>query len=98
MDEVDRVDDGSPGVRFTIRDRLLLKRVEFEMRRERRHGRDPWLATAVALFGAASVFLMVVGMLTSDPAVIWAFAILWPLTLLQAFRLLCRWSRPPADR
>ncbi|MEU9208006.1 DUF3040 domain-containing protein [Streptomyces sp. NPDC048415] len=87
--------------RLSLRERLILKHIETELRRDRRlqrtlraPGRDPWLPTAVTLLGVASAFLMVVGIRTSDPAVIWAFAALWPLTLLQAFRLLCRWSKP----
>ncbi|MFF9622852.1 DUF3040 domain-containing protein [Streptomyces griseosporeus] len=46
----------------------------------------------VAVLGAASVGLMVAGTVTSEPAVIWAFAGVWPVTLYSAFRLLCRWS------
>ena len=40
---------------------------------------------------AVSVALMVAGIVTSEPGVIWAFAVMWPLTLFAAFRLLCRW-------
>lgn len=36
------------------------------------------------------MFLVVMGILTSDRAVIWCFAGLWPFTLLQAFPVLCR--------
>ncbi|MDN3026944.1 DUF3040 domain-containing protein [Streptomyces sp. S.PB5] len=92
-----------PGVRLSIRERLVLKHIETELRRDRgpgrarTRGRDPWLPLAVALFAAASVFLAVVGMRTSDTAALWAFAVLWPVTLLQLFRLLCRWSRPRTD-
>ncbi|MGW0609176.1 DUF3040 domain-containing protein [Streptomyces sp. NPDC002788] len=46
----------------------------------------------VAVLLAVSVGLMVAGIVTSDPGVIWAFAAFWPLTLFAAFRLLCRWS------
>lgn len=56
--------------------------------------RDPWLPLAMVLLGTASVFLVVVGMRTSDPAALRAFAALWPVPLLQTSRLLCRWSRP----
>lgn len=49
------------------------------------------------LLGTASVFLAVVGVRTSDLAVLWAFAVLWPVPLLQAFRPLCRWSRPRTE-
>jgi len=51
---------------------------------------------SVSMVGAltlVSVILTVAGIRTSEPAVIWAFAIIWPLTLFAAFRLLCRWSR-----
>ncbi|MEU6099306.1 DUF3040 domain-containing protein [Streptomyces flaveolus] len=47
----------------------------------------------VALLLALSVTLMVTGIATSEPSVIWAFAVVWPPTLFAAFRLLCRWSR-----
>jgi hypothetical protein len=88
-------------VRLSLRERLILKDIEFALRRGRRFGgplrsarHSIWLPTAVALFTLASVFLMVEGIRTSDPAVIWAFSAVWPLTLFQAFRLLCRWSTP----
>ncbi|MGW5134368.1 DUF3040 domain-containing protein [Streptomyces sp. NPDC004135] len=45
----------------------------------------------VAVLVAVSTGLMVAGMVTSQPAVIWAFAALWPLTLFAGFRLMCRW-------
>jgi hypothetical protein len=45
----------------------------------------------VALLLAVSTGLMVAGMVTSEPAVIWAFAVLWPVTLFAGFRLMCRW-------
>ncbi|MFG2282798.1 hypothetical protein ACGFNQ_29475 [Streptomyces asoensis] len=47
----------------------------------------PW---TVAVLLAASVTLMVYGITTSEPGVIWAFAAGWPLTLYTAFRLLRR--------
>jgi hypothetical protein len=46
----------------------------------------------VALLSAVSVALMVAGIVTSEPVVIWAFAIVWPVTLYAVFRLLCRWT------
>lgn len=45
-----------------------------------------WLCVAVAL--------MVTGICTGEPAVIWTFAAVWPLALFGVFRLLCRWSKP----
>ncbi|MET9765336.1 DUF3040 domain-containing protein [Streptomyces sp. NPDC006372] len=45
----------------------------------------------VAVLLAVSVALLVTGIVTSEPAVIWAFAALWPLTLFAGFRLMCRW-------
>ncbi|MFH9013321.1 DUF3040 domain-containing protein [Streptomyces sp. NPDC017943] len=45
----------------------------------------------VLLLLAVSVTLMVAGLVTAEPGVIWAFAALWPLTLFAAFRLMCRW-------
>lgn len=50
----------------------------------------PW---AVALLLAVSVGLMVSGITTGEPGVIWAFAAVWPLTLYAAFRLLSRWTK-----
>ncbi|MBT3152187.1 DUF3040 domain-containing protein [Streptomyces sp. CHD11] len=46
----------------------------------------------VAALLAVSVTLMVTGIVTSAPWAIWPFAVVWPLTLFAAFRLLCRWS------
>ncbi|MEU0196411.1 hypothetical protein ABZ250_42475 [Streptomyces afghaniensis] len=45
----------------------------------------------VAVLLAVSVGLMVAGMVTSEPGVIWAFAAIWPPTLFALFRLMCRW-------
>ncbi|GLX50723.1 hypothetical protein Shyhy01_36730 [Streptomyces hygroscopicus subsp. hygroscopicus] len=60
--------------------------------REDRH-RGCWLPVGVLLLAAASAFAAVMGVRTSDPALLWCFAVLWPLTLFQAFRLLCRAAR-----
>ncbi|MGH4031160.1 DUF3040 domain-containing protein [Actinomycetota bacterium Odt1-20B] len=49
----------------------------------------------VAALGAASVALMVLGLITSRTEVVWAFALCWPLSAFLGFRLLCRWSSPP---
>lgn len=52
-----------------------------------------WLPLSVALLACASLFLVVMGIRTADPAVICCFAALWPFTVLQAFRLLRRATR-----
>ncbi|MEU3894734.1 DUF3040 domain-containing protein [Streptomyces sp. NPDC057376] len=46
----------------------------------------------VLLLLALSVTLLVTGIVTSAPGVIWAFAAVWPVTLFASFRLLCRWT------
>jgi hypothetical protein len=48
----------------------------------------------VAVWLCVSVTLMVTGICTSEPGVIWAFAAVWPVTLYGVFRVLCRWSGP----
>ncbi|MEV4336849.1 DUF3040 domain-containing protein [Streptomyces sp. NPDC049590] len=88
------------GVRLSARERLALARIEAGLRQDRRFarrmgeaGEGPWLPVAVLLLGVSSVFVAVMGIRTSDPALLWCFALLWPLTLVQAFRLLCRTTR-----
>ncbi|GGS61137.1 MULTISPECIES: DUF3040 domain-containing protein [Streptomyces] len=114
-------------VRLSLRERLVLARIEAGLRQDRRFAhrmgrtrrmgwrgrmrrmgrtrrggrtrrtgrarREVWLPAAVLLLTVASVFVAVMGIRTSDPALLWCFALLWPLTLLQAFRLLCRAAR-----
>ena len=46
----------------------------------------------VFLLLALSVTLMVTGVVTSEPAVIWAFAAVWPLALFAVLRRLFRRS------
>jgi hypothetical protein len=41
---------------------------------------------------ACSVGLMLTGMTTGEPAVIWAFAAVWTLTLVTSFVRLCRYA------
>jgi hypothetical protein len=75
-------------------DRRLTRRMRHHMnRRLRRPVSRRWLPLSTAALLSASVFLVVMGVRTSDPAVLWCFAVLWPLTLLQGFRLLCRAGR-----
>ncbi|MDQ0764847.1 DUF3040 domain-containing protein [Streptomyces canus] len=51
----------------------------------------PRVLTVVLLL-AVSIALLVTGIVTSRPAVIWTFAAIWPLTLFAVFRLVCRWT------
>jgi len=46
----------------------------------------------VGLLLTAAITLLVLGIVTSRPAVIWSFAAVWPLALFAAFRLVCRWT------
>ncbi|MFS4095492.1 DUF3040 domain-containing protein [Streptomyces sp. AF1A] len=87
-------------VRLSPRERLALLEIEASLRRDRgfarRMGpprRGVWLPLGVLLLAVASAFVAVMGIRTSDPALLWCFALLWPLTLCQAFRLLCRAAR-----
>ncbi|WP_225827422.1 DUF3040 domain-containing protein [Streptomyces naphthomycinicus] len=84
-------------VRLSPRERLALLRIEADLRQDprfvrrmgaARHG--VWLPVSVVLLAVASVFVAVMGVRTSDPALMWCFMLVWPLTLVQAFRLLCR--------
>ncbi|MFF4307173.1 DUF3040 domain-containing protein [Streptomyces sp. NPDC001601] len=81
-------------------ERLALQRIAAELSADRRLARrmeQPhpgsrrlWLPLSVAALACASLVLGVAGIRTSDPAVICCFAALWPVTLVQGFRLLCR--------
>ncbi|MEU1462927.1 DUF3040 domain-containing protein [Streptomyces sp. NPDC005727] len=62
-------------------------------RRTTRSRRGMWLPLSVLLLLTASAFAAVTGVRTSAPAPLWCFALLWPLTLIQSFRLLCRATR-----
>ncbi|CAL9642708.1 DUF3040 domain-containing protein [Streptomyces sp. Tu 3180] len=75
------------------------RRLDRRLRALRRHGRPnrlrdafrdprPW---AVVLLLAVCVALMAAGVVTSDPRVIWAFAVVWPLMPYAVLRLLGRW-------
>ncbi|MEU6479946.1 DUF3040 domain-containing protein [Streptomyces sp. NPDC047017] len=78
-------------------DRRLVRRLGSTRRRRRpdlsriaAYTPRPWV---VGLLLAVSVALMTAGAVTSEPGVIWGFAVVWPVALFAAFRLLCRWSR-----
>ncbi|WP_243769061.1 DUF3040 domain-containing protein [Streptomyces cyanogenus] len=90
-------------VGLSSRERLALLQIEANLRQDRRFARRmgavrdrTWLPVSVLLLAGASAFVAVMGIRTSQPALLWCFAVLWPLTLFQAFRLLCRASRPRA--
>ncbi|MBV2352965.1 hypothetical protein KUM39_01100 [Streptomyces sp. J2-1] len=65
---------------------------------ERRRRRDRWLPLAVLLLALASVLVAVLGIRTSDRIPLWCFAVLWPLTMFQAYRLLRRTVRGRRSR
>ncbi|MFG2310492.1 DUF3040 domain-containing protein [Streptomyces sp. NPDC048566] len=97
MDERDHRD----GVRLSPLERAALAEIEEGLRHDHVDAeppaattRRPWLAMSVVLMLLGSVFLAVVGFRTSAPAVLWCFAVLWPLTVVQAVRLVRRWMRP----
>lgn len=78
-------------------ERLALSRIEAELgddprlaRRMRHPGAPPWLPLTVAALTCASLFLLSMGIITSNMAVLCCFAALWPVTLLLAFRMLRR--------
>ncbi|MFD7233205.1 DUF3040 domain-containing protein [Streptomyces sp. NPDC059881] len=83
---------------LSSRERLALRHIAAELSADRRLARRMrhlpprlrWLTLSVSILTCASLVLVVMGIRTSDPNIIWSFAVLWPLTLIQAFRLLCR--------
>ncbi|MFE2531256.1 DUF3040 domain-containing protein [Streptomyces sp. NPDC059371] len=94
MDEKDRAD----GVRLTARERVALAEIEEGLRQgqeppPRRPSGGLRLPFMVALMLMCSVVLAVVGIRTSEAALLWCFAVVWPLTVLQIVRLLGRWIR-----
>ncbi|MER7918337.1 MULTISPECIES: DUF3040 domain-containing protein [unclassified Streptomyces] len=76
-------------------DRGFARRMGGGSHRERgdRPHRRIWLPAGVLLLALASAFCAVMGIRTWDPWLLWSFAALWPLTLFQALRLLCRLAR-----
>jgi hypothetical protein len=91
----------SDDVELSAQERLTLLRIEAELRRDRRLARrmnaSPprrvWLSLTVAVLMCASAVLGILGIRTADPALVRAFAVLWPITVLAAFGLLCRATR-----
>ncbi|WP_189321666.1 DUF3040 domain-containing protein, partial [Streptomyces flaveus] len=76
-----------------LRRRLRTLQIKRRLNPARAADYQPRVPTVVLLL-SVSVVLMVAGIRTSEPVVIWAFAVLWPLTLFGGFRLLCRWTEP----
>ncbi|MEV6836864.1 DUF3040 domain-containing protein [Streptomyces sp. NPDC051133] len=74
--------------------RMRRMRRVHRVQRMRRVRSDVPLRLSVLLLAVASALVAVMGIRSSDPALLWCFALLWPLTLLQAARLL----RRTADR
>ncbi|MGW3264778.1 DUF3040 domain-containing protein [Streptomyces sp. NPDC001056] len=105
MDDRERW-DRRERLRLSPYERLALLEIEAHLRQDRGFARRMgggahrergdrahlrcWLPAGVLLLALASAFAAVMGVRTSDPALLWCFAVLWPLTLFQAFRLLCR--------
>ncbi|WP_137991064.1 hypothetical protein [Streptomyces vilmorinianum] len=59
-----------------------------------RHGlRGHLPALGVALLGVLTLGLLALAVATGEPALIWAFAAVWVLTLCGLLRLVMRWSR-----
>ncbi|WP_225828707.1 DUF3040 domain-containing protein [Streptomyces naphthomycinicus] len=92
--------DSSKDARLSPHERLALSRIEARLRHDRRFARRMrvrpaglWLRLTVAVLATASALLAVMGIRTSDPAVLWGFALVWPPTLLLGARLLCRARR-----
>jgi hypothetical protein len=71
--------------RLDRRLRTLRLRRGPDLKRLAAHGSRP---TVVGLLLAASIGLLVSGITTSEPGVIWAFAGVWPLALFGVGRLL----------
>ncbi|MFE7648981.1 DUF3040 domain-containing protein [Streptomyces phaeoluteigriseus] len=87
------------GSRLAVQEQRDLEEIERALSRDRRLDRRlrtfslpprrPRVRTTMSLL-ALSVTLTVTGIVTSEPGVIPAFAVVWPVTLCTLFRLLCR--------
>ncbi|MFE5111422.1 DUF3040 domain-containing protein [Streptomyces sp. NPDC056663] len=85
------------GVTLSSHERLALWRIEVELRQDRRlarrmrrPGARPWLPLSVVTLTCASLILLAIGILTPNAAVLWCLLVLWPVTVLLAFRMLRR--------
>ncbi|MFD8740222.1 DUF3040 domain-containing protein [Streptomyces sp. NPDC059618] len=95
MDDKDHA-DGAP---LTAREHAALAEIEEALRQDGDPMRPPRrtggrrLPLLVALLLMCSVAVAVIGIRTSNAALLWCFAVLWPLTAVQTVRLLARWIR-----
>lgn len=89
--------------RLSQRERRILAEIEQALSRDdpldrslrtmRRSRRSPGLAAVgVALLGVATVVLLVTAVATAEPALVWAFAAAWVVTLVCLMRLAMSWS------
>ncbi|WP_406864595.1 DUF3040 domain-containing protein [Streptomyces sp. HUAS MG47] len=102
------MDPGRDDARLSERERRILDEIEGALRADeplerslstmRRHQRAPGVTglgvstAGVAFLGALTAALLVVAVATEAPALIWAFAAAWVLTLVCLLRLLIRWA------
>ncbi|MFC8508677.1 DUF3040 domain-containing protein [Streptomyces sp. NPDC057411] len=87
--------------RLSPRERRILAEIERDLGQDRalarglRTGR--WVrrveGPATAVLGIVAIILFVLAVATEAPALIWAFAAVWVVTLVCLLRLLMGWSR-----
>lgn len=63
---------------------------QFERRISATHRGPRWRKAVLPLMAVVSIVLLFVGVLSSEPAVICAFGVVWTATVLGVFRLLFR--------
>ncbi|MCT4357001.1 DUF3040 domain-containing protein [Streptomyces sp. Je 1-79] len=75
---------------------VALERGLRDPRRKGAHAQGPPRRSAVVagvLLGILSLALLTLAVVTGEPALIWAFATVWVITLSCLLRLVVRWSR-----
>jgi hypothetical protein len=103
------MDPGRDDARLSERERRILDEIEGALRADepldrslstmRHHQRGPGVTrlgvskAGVALLGALTAALLVLAVATGAPALIWAFAAVWVLTLVCLMRLVIRWAK-----
>lgn len=89
--------------RLSQRERRILAEIEQALSRDdpldrslrtmrRRHWSPGRAVAGVAFLGAATVTLLVAAVATAEPALVWAFAAAWVVTLVCLLRLVMSWS------